>query len=120
MSVIGPRPDPGQDGQADARVDAVVQRAVRMAHDFNNVFTIISGYATLMRDALASGDLASLDIAQLVEDMELVCDAARRGVMLTRRLADIAHEAESASDTGDGEGASPDRAPDNARLAGQH
>lgn len=102
MSVIPPRPDPGQDGQTDARVD------------------IISGYATLMRDELASGDLASLDIAQLVEDMELVRNAARRGAMLTRRLADIAHEAETSSDTGDGESASPDRAPGNSRLAGQH
>ena len=91
-----------------------------MAHDFNNVLTTISGYATLMRDELASGDLASLDIAQLVEDIELVRDAARRGAMLTRRLADIAHEAETSSDTVDGESASPDRAPGNSRLAGQH
>lgn len=68
---------------AGAQVAVAMQRAARLAHDLNNVFTPITGYASLARDELKSG---TPDVAQLLSDMDVILAAAARGAELTREL----------------------------------
>jgi signal transduction histidine kinase len=59
--------------------EAIVRLAGGMAHDFNNVLTVVKGYSELLQDRFPEGDRAR---AQLAE----ICKAADRAAVLTHRL----------------------------------
>jgi len=60
-------------------MEAVGQVAGGVAHDFNNLLTAMMSSAELLRGALP-------DDSPLIEDVETISDAARRGAELTRKL----------------------------------
>lgn len=68
------------------KMEAVGQLAGGVAHDFNNLLAAISGYGGLVRDELNAGEPGSLDVAQLVADLDQVLAASERGSALTRQL----------------------------------
>jgi len=61
------------------KMEAVGQVAGGVAHDFNNLLTAVMSSAELLRAALPDG-------SPLIEDVETISDAARRGAELTRKL----------------------------------
>ncbi|MBA3670645.1 MAG: hypothetical protein H0W68_01305 [Gemmatimonadaceae bacterium] len=74
------------DASSADRFTAFLRRAGELAHDLNNAFTPITGFATLVRDDLASTELTALDPAALASDLDFVIASTRRGVELTREL----------------------------------
>lgn len=60
-----------------------------IAHELNNVLATISGYGTFVRDDLAGADPAAFDVKQMLADVQVVLDAARRGAELTAQLAKL-------------------------------
>lgn len=74
-----------------ARARAITERAAQIAHELNNVFTPISGYASLIREELASGAPGSFDAAQMLVDLDVILTATRRGTELTKELMGIAY-----------------------------
>lgn len=73
------------------RAELIAQRAFGLAHDLNNVFMPITGYATLIREALTAGPEASLDAAQMLLDLDVILRASRRGTELTNDLMQLAN-----------------------------
>lgn len=71
-------PNPAQETQLNQRLEAVGQFAAGVAHDFNNILTIIQGYANL----LLSRDLPE-DVAQ---PLQQISTASERATHLTRQL----------------------------------
>jgi signal transduction histidine kinase/ActR/RegA family two-component response regulator len=63
------------------RLESIGQLTGGVAHDFNNILTVILGNADLLKDGEA--DPASEEAAQEIDQIE---QAARRGAELTRRL----------------------------------
>ena len=61
------------------KLEAVGMLASGVAHDFNNVLTVVSASGGLLRNALPSGDARRADA-------ESIIDAARRGAQLTQQL----------------------------------
>ena len=61
------------------RIEALGRLAAGVAHDFNNVLTVILGYSELLTDTLAADD----ETRPIIAD---IADAARRGRRLTRDL----------------------------------
>jgi signal transduction histidine kinase len=61
------------------RLEAVGQLAGGVAHNFNNLLTVIAGTASLVSDAVRDG----VDISA---DITAISDAAMRGAALTRQL----------------------------------
>ncbi len=61
------------------RLEAVGRLAGGVAHDFNNVLTVILGYANLLISGSGSGDA-------MREDLEAIRDAGDRAATLTRQL----------------------------------
>jgi two-component system, cell cycle sensor histidine kinase and response regulator CckA len=61
------------------KMDAVGRLAGGVAHDFNNILTIILGYSDLIQEALTDDD----DTKELVQG---ISEAARRAAVLTRQL----------------------------------
>jgi PAS domain S-box-containing protein len=59
------------------KMEAVGRLAGGIAHDFNNMLTVIAGYGEVL--------LESVD-DDLKQDVEYICDAARRSAGLTRQL----------------------------------
>jgi signal transduction histidine kinase len=68
------------------RFEGVGRMAGAAAHDFNNLWSIISSYTRLVADELTRDD-------PLRADLEEVLTAARRGAELTRRLLDASRKA---------------------------
>ncbi len=64
---------------AAQRMEAVGRLAGGVAHDFNNLLTVISNYATFLRDEFREGDPVWADI-------DAITDAARRATRLTAQL----------------------------------
>jgi len=62
-----------------ARVESIGRLAGGVAHDFNNILTVILGVAQLGEQMAGPGDPAR-------EEFQLITDAARRGAALTRQL----------------------------------
>ena len=60
------------------KMEAVGRLAGGVAHDFNNVLTVVSGHAELLRDVVAG--------PQGQEDITVILDAVRRASDLTRQL----------------------------------
>ncbi len=65
--------------EAASRMEAIGRLAGGVAHDFNNMLTVISGHAGFVRDATAPGDSCH-------EDALSILDAAGRSADLTRQL----------------------------------
>jgi signal transduction histidine kinase len=61
------------------RLEAVGRITASVAHDFNNVLSLIKGYASLVRAEVA-------DNAVLAEDLDEVLGAVRHGAALARKL----------------------------------
>jgi PAS domain S-box-containing protein len=61
------------------RLDSLGQLAGGVAHDFNNILGVISGYTEFVLDALGPGHPCR-------PDLENIADAARRAAALTRQL----------------------------------
>ena len=61
------------------RMEAVGRMAGAIAHDFNNILTAVSGYATLLKDELPPNDPAQSDVAGIQH-------AASGATALTRQL----------------------------------
>ncbi len=61
------------------KMEAIGRLAGGVAHDFNNMLTIILGYADILRSSLGQSDA-------LVEPVEAIHDAARKAADLTRQL----------------------------------
>lgn len=72
------------------RAELIAKRAFDVAHALNNVFMPITGYATLIREALAPGAEASFDAAQMLLDIDVILRASRRGTELTNDLMQLA------------------------------
>ncbi|MBX3274454.1 MAG: response regulator [Sandaracinaceae bacterium] len=64
---------------AASRMEAIGRLAGGVAHDFNNMLTVISGHAGFMREGLAPDDPSH-------EDASAILDAASRSAELTRQL----------------------------------
>ena len=65
------------------KMDALGQLAGSIAHDFNNVLTVITGYTELVSEAIGKDD-------PLYDDIRAINDAGERGAMLTGRLLTFA------------------------------
>jgi len=65
--------------EAASRMEAIGRLAGGVAHDFNNMLTVISGHAGFIRDGTAAGDPCH-------EDALSILDAAGRSADLTRQL----------------------------------
>jgi len=61
------------------KMEAIGRLAGGVAHDFNNMLTIILGYADILRSSLGQSDA-------LAEPVEAILDAARKAADLTRQL----------------------------------
>lgn len=61
------------------RMEALGQLAGGVAHDFNNILTVISGCATFVRDAVT-------EMPAVVDDVKEIQSAAKRAEALTRQL----------------------------------
>jgi len=67
------------------KMDAVGQLTGGVAHDFNNILTVITGTIGILQEAVA-------DRAELVSIARLIDDAAERGAQLTRHLLAFARK----------------------------
>ena len=67
------------------RMDAVGQLTGGVAHDFNNILTVITGTIGILREAVA-------DQPQLVTIADLIDEAAERGANLTKHLLAFARK----------------------------
>ncbi len=65
------------------KLDAVARLASGVAHDFNNVITIVNTHATLLRDGLR-------DRPQAIEDLNVILQAGESAAGLTRQLLTFA------------------------------
>jgi two-component system, cell cycle sensor histidine kinase and response regulator CckA len=61
------------------KLQAVGRLAAGVAHDFNNLFTVITGHSALLLESLDADDARRLDA-------ETISDATRRAAQLIRRL----------------------------------
>ncbi|MFO7850754.1 MAG: response regulator [Spirochaetia bacterium] len=62
------------------KLEAIGRLAGGVAHDFNNILTVILGYSTMMREKLTKGENPS------TSDIGGIEDAAKRASTLTRQL----------------------------------
>ncbi len=67
------------------KMDAVGQLTGGVAHDFNNILTVITGTIGILQDAVA-------DRSELVSIAKLIDDAAERGAQLTKHLLAFARK----------------------------
>jgi PAS domain S-box-containing protein len=68
-----------QQMRAAQRMEAVGRLAGGVAHDFNNVLTVIQSYAGFLRSELRDGD-------PMRDDLDVIVDAAERAARLTAQL----------------------------------
>ena len=74
------------------RMDAVGQLAGGVAHDFNNILTIVQSYASFVAEDLPPDHPNAADVRQVLE-------ASKRGASLTRTLLTFARQAPSSPST---------------------
>lgn len=98
MTGSSPGPADGTPEHGSDRGELIATRAFDLAHDLNNVFMPITGYATLIREALAAGQQASFDAAQLLLDIDVILRASQRGTELANELMQLAVPPDEASD----------------------
>jgi CheY-like chemotaxis protein len=67
------------------KMDAIGQLTGGVAHDFNNILTVITGTIGILQDAVA-------DRPELVSIAKLIDDAAERGAQLTKHLLAFARK----------------------------
>jgi PAS domain S-box-containing protein len=68
------------------RLESVGQLAGGVAHDFNNLLSVVLGSITLLEGTLKQVLEGSPERDQVLSDLRLVEEAARRGAALTRQL----------------------------------
>lgn len=71
--------------QHSQKMDAVGQLAGGVAHEFNNLLQVISGYGELLKDVVGSEETAE-------EYLDAVFSASRRGTELVRQLLQFSHK----------------------------
>ena len=69
------------------KMESVSMLAGGVAHDFNNIFNIISGYASMTEHHIGDSDKLKLDI-------KTILDASARGVALVRQLVTLSGKTE--------------------------
>ncbi len=69
------------------KMESVSTLAGGVAHDFNNIFNIISGYASMTERHIGDPD-------KLKNDMKTILDASARGVALVRQLVTLSGKTE--------------------------
>ncbi|HEU5073154.1 MAG TPA: response regulator [Polyangiaceae bacterium] len=65
--------------RAAQRLEAVGRLAGGVAHDFNNVLSVVQSYAQFVRDRVAGDQVAT-------DDVDVILDAAKRAAKLTAQL----------------------------------
>ncbi|WP_129125478.1 PAS domain S-box protein [Geomonas oryzae] len=79
MENIGERKKLEEQLRQAQKMEAVGQLAGGVAHDFNNILTVIMGFGQLLQHSLPEGD-------PMLENMEQILDAADRATHLTKSL----------------------------------
>ena len=69
------------------KMESVSTLAGGVAHDFNNIFNIISGYASMTESHIGDPD-------KLKHDIKTILDASARGVVLVRQLVTLSGKTE--------------------------
>jgi PAS domain S-box-containing protein len=67
------------------RMEAVGRMAGAIAHDFNNILTAVSGYATLVKDQLPENDPAQEDVDGIVHAADGATSLVRQLLAFSRR-----------------------------------
>jgi hypothetical protein len=94
-------PDIGRSGVREDVTGAQVQQpesletlAVRIAHDINNLLTMITSFATFVADDISAARLnGCTHLENASADMEKILTAARRGAGLTGQLGSFSDAA---------------------------
>ncbi len=77
---ISQRKDLEQQLRQAQKLEAIGRLAGGVAHDFNNILTVILGYSTILRDKISSTDM------NIEADVRGIEEAAHRASSLTRQL----------------------------------
>jgi two-component system cell cycle sensor histidine kinase/response regulator CckA len=67
------------------KMEAVGQLAAGVAHDFNNILTVIQGHAGLMRQTLGTSDPSSKSLEQILKSADRASTLIQRLLMFSRK-----------------------------------
>ncbi|MFZ5759444.1 MAG: ATP-binding protein [Thermodesulfobacteriota bacterium] len=68
------------------KMETIGRLASGVAHDFNNILTVIMGYSGLLLDDLDVRNLSAEKLAFIREKMEIIYDSGEKAATLTRQL----------------------------------